>query len=1014
MTDHGRIDGVLAEVVKPARWPEACPVAITANHLQGEPETHDVAVAGDFVPFAEGDAWGPDWGTTWFHVIGAVPDDWAGRYCALLVDLGYRGGTGFGAEGQVWIGGQPVHGISPNHREVLVGAPAAGGELIDLYIEAAANPPTPPEDPARLLMADHDGDARLTLRRCHLSVVDRAVEELVRDWVLAREMATWLEGDCAAEAAAALGDVCSLIERHGVDPETVAEGRRRLAEVLGRTNGDVGHTHLAVGNSHLDTAWLWPLRETHRKAARTFSTAVTMLDREADYRFAASQAQQFAWIRDEHPGLWDRIKSHVAERRFDLVGSMWVETDCNIPSGESLVRQIVHGKRFFRDELGVDTPGVWLPDTFGYSAALPQILAQAGIDWFMTQKISWNDTNHFPHHTFWWEGIDGTRVFTHLPPADTYNGDLSVPNLLHGARNFGQKEVRDLSLYLYGHGDGGGGPDADMLGRARRLADLDGVGRVELTTASQAMARIRAEGDDEDLPVWAGELYLELHRGTYTTHGAVKRANRRLEGSLRDAELWSTAAHRLTGTPVPVAELDRAWKTLLLHQFHDIIPGSSIHWVYTDTHADHGALHATTERLIDTALGRLAASVDTGDMTRPALVANPLPVERHEIVDIDGIPTAVNAPPCGWDVVDLDDLPPLDAPAVTVGDRHIDNGTLRVSWDTDGLLTSVFHHPTGREALAPGARGNVLQLLDDTPENWDAWDIDLAAFATGRDLTDVDTVDVVEATDDRVTVRTVRSFGASRIEQHMRLTRGGDRLEIECGVDWHEDHKLLKVAFPVDVRAARATHEIQFGHVERPTHANTSWDAARFETCAHTWVDLSEPGFGVALLNDCKYGHDVRGNTIRLSLLRAPTWPDPVADRGHHTFTYALYPHAGGVGGGGVITAAHALNAPLRVHPITETGSDRSVPVRHSMVAVDDPGVVVTAFKAADNGDATVVRLHEAFGARRRVTMHVPGTSSADFVDLLEEPTDRDRPAVDGDGIHLDLGPFELVTLRLR
>ena len=803
-----------------------------------------------------------------------------------------------------------------------------------------------------------------------------------------------------------------MTETDGLGAASVAETRRILAKALERPGETPRRTHLAVGNSHLDTAWLWPLRETRRKAARTFSTACTFLDREPDYRFVASQAQQFAWIRDDHPGLWDRIRAHVDAGRFGLVGSTWVEPDCNVPSGESLVRQIVHGKRFFREAFGVDSPGLWLPDTFGYSAAMPQILAQAGIGWFMTQKISWNEVNRFPHHTFWWEGIDGTRVFTHLPPADTYTGDFSVPNLLHGERNFEQRDTLDLSLYLYGHGDGGGGPDVDMLERARRLADLEGFGRVELTTAADAMDRIRAEGEAAGLPVWSGELYLEKHRGTYTTHGEVKRANRELEGALRDAELWSSAAARLTDATVPVEELDQAWKTLLLHQFHDIIPGSSIHWVYDDTAADHASVRAITDRIRGEALAALASGVDVGAADRPVLVANSLAWPRDEVVEIDGSLRRVTVPACGWSVVDLAESPADDHPPLTFGAGWADNGILRVEWDGDGLLRSVHHHPTGREAVAPGAAANLLQLMEDRPAEWDAWDIDRTAFDTAVDLTEADSVELIESTASRVGLRVVRSFGASRIEQLVRLTRGSGRLEIRCQVDWHEDHKLLKVAFPLDVRSSVARHEIQFGHVERPTHANTSWDEARFETCAHTWVDLSDGEFGVALLNDSKYGHDVSGNVLRLSLLRAPTWPDPVADRGHHRFAYALYPHAGLPTTGGVIAEAHAFNTPLQV--VAVEGSGGVLPAEHSVVAPDDPGVVVTAVKQADDGDGTIVRLHEAFGSPRRLGLRIPGASTAERVDLLEQPTDGGPVTVREGVLDLALRPFELCTLRVR
>ncbi len=1006
------IDRVLADVVKPGRWPRTHPVAIAAHHVHGEPITHAAAMAAAYEPFAEGDRWGPAWDTTWFHVTGAVPAEWAGLDVVLTVHLGYGGGTGFGAEGQVWVEGRPTQGISPNHREVRIVAPAAGDEPIDLHIEAAANPPAVAGDPGPLLLAEPHGEPLLVLRRCRLAVVDREVEALVRDWTLVAELATWVGGERAETCGAALDRACRVIEDGGLADDTVAGARRELAEVLTTPNPGPGAVHLAVGNSHLDTAWLWPLRETRRKAARTFSTAATMLDREPDYRFAVSQPQQLAWIRDDHPALWERIRAHVRDGRIDVVGAMWVEPDCNLPSGESLVRQIVHGKRFLRDELGVDTDGLWLPDVFGYSAALPQILRQAGVEWFVTQKISWNDTNRFPHHTFLWEGIDGTRISTHFPPADTYSGEVSVPQLLHSERNFAQRDIRRRSLYLYGHGDGGGGPDQDMLERARRLRDVEGVRPVEITGAVDALAQIRAEGDDAELPVWVGELYLELHRGTYTTLGAIKKGNRDLEGLLRDAELWSWAASRLTGEPVPSEALDEAWRTVLLHQFHDILPGSSIHWVHQDTLADHAAVRATTSAIVDRSLERIGSRVDRVAAARPVLVVNSLPWDRDEMVEVDGELHRIGAPACGWAVHDLAGPESVDLPPVRAGNGWMDNGRLRVEWDETGLLRSVRHLGSGRESISPGAAGNLLQLLDDRPKDWDAWDIDREAFDTARDLTDADVVELVESSPHRATLRIVRSFGRSTIEQLVQLSAGSGRLDVRCDVDWHEDHTLLKVAFPLDVRASTARHEIQFGHVERPTHANTSWDAARFETCSHTWVDLSEDGFGVALLNDGKYGHDVSGNVIRMSLLRSPTWPDPLADRGRHRFAYALFPHLGSPTTGEVIAEAHAFNAPLRTLVIEGAG-DGTLPSRHSLVSVD-PSVVIAAVKAADDGDGTIVRLHEAFGGSRRATLRVEGVTAAERTDVLEV-ADGTGPLVVHDGaVDLDLRPFELVTLRLR
>lgn len=1012
---RARVERVLRQVLPRGRRYPTSPVRLSAHHVGGEPIPYDEAVARPFAPMQVGDPWGPAWDTTWLRVDGRMPDDWAGQEAVLVVRIGYSGGTGFGAEALVWKDGEPLQAITPNHDEI----PVAGPEFT-LYIEAAANPPVQRLDPPLMYLPDPGGTPLFRLAACHLAVARREVEALWEDWSVLLEL-----HDRLPESEPRRAQILRALERAGrvLDPDDVAgtagAARELLRPVLERPAHASAHRYLAVGNAHIDSAWLWPVRETRRKVGRTFSTALDLMERYPEYRFTASQAQQFAWIRDDYPGLYDRIRKKVAQGQFEVVGSMWVEADCNIPSGESLVRQVVHGKRFFSDEMGVETRSLWLPDVFGYPANLPQILALAGVRWFLTQKMSWNQVNRFPHHTFWWQGIDGTRVLSHFPPADTYVGDLSMGQLAYGVANFSQKELCNTSMYLYGWGDGGGGPTRHMLERARRLADLEGAPRVQPVTSDDAFEAIEADAPLDELPVWAGELYLEIHRGTYTTHAEVKKANRRLELALRDAELWSTAAVSLGALDAyPADELDSSWKTLLLNQFHDIIPGSSIHWVYQDTARDHARLVETTDRIVDAALGAVSARVTAPGLARPVLVANPLSWSRREVADVDGRPVWVEAPACGWSVQDLDASvnPGTAVSAVEAGDGWMANGILRVAWDADGLLTSVLHLPSGREAIAPGARGNVLQVHDDRPIEYDAWDIDADAFDAAVDLITAEEVEVVETGPLRAVVRTVRRFASSGIEQRLVLRAGSPTLEVQTVVEWHEPRKLLKAAFPVAVHSPRASFEVQFGHLERPTHQNTTWEQARFEVCAHTWADLSETGFGVALLNDCKYGYDVRGNSLRLSLLRSPTWPDPVADRGRHELTYALMPHAGDLAAGGVVAAAHALNSPLRVVPIRPpAGAGKEAPASFSSVTVDDPGAVVTAVKRADVGNGVVVRLYEAFGGARTVRVGCPLASSGGAprvteVDLLERPTGRELDTEAGRAV-LHLRPFEIVTL---
>jgi alpha-mannosidase len=1026
----GRIVRVMSEFVRPRRQGPSVPVEVSAFHVHGEPVPAAQALAAEYEPFAVGGAWGPRWDTTWFHIQGTIPDEWAGREVALGFAIGNAGDAGFGAEALVWRDGQPAQGLSPNHREYVVTREAGGGEDVDLYIEAAANPPSPfGANPWPLLLPDPDGAPMFTLQRVDLHVRDPEFDQFWHNFRVLVDLMMELPdgGPQFARVCAGLDRACTLLELPDIG-ESWRAAQDVLVELLAERAAPHAHHVSMVGHAHLDTAWLWPLRETIRKCARTFSTVLELMDRYPEYRFVVSQAQHLAWMQEHYPDLWTRMKVRIAEGRLEPTGSMWVESDCNIPSGESLVRQIFYGKKFYRQELGIDTEDVWLPDVFGYSAALPQIMRRSGIRWFLTQKLSWNQYNVLPHHSFWWEGIDGSRVFTHFPPADTYNGNVSARELRFVVDNFKDHDRATRSLYLFGHGDGGGGPTAEMLESARRLADVDGIPRLTIDSARTFFTE--AEEEIKDPAVWAGELYLEYHRGTYTSQADTKRGNRRAEFGLRDSELWSSLA---PGGGYPATELEGLWKLLLLHQFHDIIPGSGINWVYQDTARDHAHLLTETSRLTHDALDSLARTIDTSERSRPVIAFNSLSHARKELVEVDAPANtrgvvdasgqlgpiqhlgedraiiAVSVPACGYQVYDLVGEEPPPEPGAVASDRMLENEYLRVELDDAGLLTSVFDKAADREVLAPGARGNHFQLHPDYPNFYDAWDIDRFTFDKSVDLDEVESIRTVELGPLRAGIRVTRRFGDSSISQVIRLDAGSRSVEFDTGVEWHETNRLLKVAFPVAVRSLRATYEIQYGHVERPTHDNTSWDVARFEVCAHKWVDLSEPGYGVALLNDCKYGHDVSGDVIRLSLLRATTWPDPEADRGHHRFRYRLLPHAGDLRQAGVIDAGYDLNVPVRLAPAD--GSVGPLPASGSLLSVDADHVVVDVVKRSDSGSgALVVRLYEAWGRRGPVTVQLPWRPARVVsADLLERAL-GELPFADR-AVTFDISPFEITTL---
>ena len=987
--DLGSIRQFLKTVVRPAVYGRRAPLEVSAHHLHGEPVPASEAVRRPFTPFEVGDSWGAMWDTTWFRFRGSIPDSWAGAEVVALVHLGGDQMVGFTAEGQVWDTGlRPVQGLHHRHREFVLTPDARGDEPVEFFVEAAANP-IPPWLLADwpLLMPDYLGAPLYTLQTAELAVPDRSVEGLFLNMQILVELATH-DPERSEEIVRMLDKAQGIIDPRDVSA-SVDPAHDMLAPLLDQPTSSA-NTVVAVGHAHIDCAWLWPLRETRRKCARTFSNQLRLLERYPEHRFACSQAVQYQWMKDEYPDLYQQIVDQVRSERWEPVGGMWVEPDTNIPSGESLVRQLVYGKRFFAEEFGVETHELWIPDVFGYSAALPQIAREAGVTSFITQKMSWNDTNPFPHTSFWWEGHDGSRLLAHFPPANTYNGDFSVAEVAAGLDGGLGPEGNSLNLYPFGYGDGGGGPNHTMLERFRRVTDLNGLPRVQIGSVAQFLERLGQEADD--FPVWVGELYLEAHRATLTTHADVKLANRRAEEALRAAELWSVASSLDRRS-----DLDRAWKLLLLHQFHDILPGSSIHWVYEDTAREHAEVLGIADSVISDA----QAVVAGGDGAGGLVAFNPSSTDRTEVVELpDGSLALVSAPACGWSTVSLD-RSLGHGEQVTMGEGWMDNGLLRVEWDDDGLLTSVWDIVAGRQVLADDERGNLFQLHDDYPRAFDAWDVDRTYLEQVSNLVVVDSIEVVERHPLRGGVRFIRSFGASTITQVMRLAAGARRLEFHTDVEWHERHRFLKVAFPVSVRSTRATYEIQHGHLERPTIAHTSWDEARFEVCGHRWADLSEPGYGVALLNESKYGYDIQGHTIRLSLLRGPGFPDSEADQGSHHFAYALLAHEGDLRDAGVIADAEHFNLPLSL--IAGQGEGR-------VVSVDRPGVSVEAVKWADRSDAVVVRLCEVWGSRGpvRVKLHRPFVS-VDRTDLLERPVSQ---LVSHDGtVELELRPFELVTL---
>ncbi len=970
------------------------PLTLTWWPVPGEPVPFAEAVRQSYTPVEVGTRWGRPWSTVWIHVTGEVPAEWLGGVGTepeVLVDLGFTRAAGFQAEGLAYRpDGSTIKAVSPFNNHV----PVSPAEPVDFYLEAAANPdvattdfnPTPNGD-----LATAVDEPLYVIKTLDLVLRDVEVWDLRADiWTLSGLMAELpLASSRRAEILFALQRAVDV-----ADPDdmagTAAAARAELREVLRRPAAASAHRAVAVGHAHIDSAWLWPVRETIRKCARTFSNVVQLADADPDFRFACSSAQQYAWIKEFYPELFARITAKVRTGQFIPVGGMWVESDTNMPGGEAMARQFVAGKGFFLDNFGVETEEVWLPDSFGYSAALPQIVRASGSRWFLTQKISWNQVNKMPHHTFWWEGIDGSRVFTHFPPADTYNSELSGGELGRAERQYAEKGRGTTSLMLFGYGDGGGGPNRDMMAAAHRLSSLEGSPTVRVDSPAAFFAD--AEAEYPDAPVWSGEMYLELHRGTYTSQARTKQGNRRSEHLLREAELWSATAALRAGHPYPAEELRELWQLVLLQQFHDILPGSSIAWVHSDAERNYAAIAERAETIIAAALAAVV-----GDGAQP-LAVNASP-HAH-----DGVPALGIATPAarGRDVAAGED-----------DDGYtVDNGVVRAVINRRGQITSLVDAGSGREAIAPGELGNRLQLHRDIPNQWDAWDVDEHYRRTVREIDGVDEIRL-ESKPEEAAVVVVRSFGASRVEQRIALAAGSPSLEITTTLDWHERQKLLKLGFGFDVHADRSAAETQFGHVFRPTHTNTSWEFARFEICAHRFLHVGEPGYGVAVTNDSTYGHDVSRQsragggtttTVRQSLLRAPLYPDPQADQGRHVLRTTVRP---GAEIADAVEEGYRTNLPVR----RLYGSRAVAPI----LTVSDPAVVVEAVKLAEDGSGDlVVRLYESRGGRATATVATDvEVASVQATDLLERRLADGVSAVGG-AIDLELRPFELLTLRFR
>ncbi|RLC80702.1 MAG: alpha-mannosidase [Chloroflexi bacterium] len=988
------------------------------------------------------------WGSYWCEfnadfVLRAqfqTPPGWsAGIPTALYLPIGKAGDFSH-PEALAYIDGAPYAACDRHHQEII---------LPPRYCDTAPH-----------LLALHgwagslgnDPDAQLLMRECALVQID----QLTRDYATLARVALGV-ADCLDENVPARAHLYTALDEafQALDTRepfgdrfyaSVPPAHEILLKGVAQSGAPLDVCITAAGHAHIDVAWLWTLGQTRRKAGRTFHNVIRLMEQFPGFHFSQSQPQLYDFVRQDYPDLFESIKQRVLEGRWEVLGGAWVEMDCNISGAESLARQFLLGREFFRRHFGAEaeSPVLWLPDVFGYAWSLPQLIKEARLEYFFTIKLGWNQYNRLPYDSFWWQGLDGTRVLTHFSPtpgggdyASTYNAAAMPEQVLGTWRNFQQKDAGQPGatpplLMAFGYGDGGGGPTREMVENIRAMGEFPATPRINCGTVGGFFRKLEAEVGGR-LPTWNGELYLENHRGTYTTQSRNKRANRKSEFLLHDTEFLAALAAETTTYQYPHAELHRAWELVCLNQFHDIIPGSSIGAVYVESQQQYAEVREIGERVRDGALAAIAGQVG-GDL----LLVNPTSFTRRDLAfwvggevtglqHADGSPVPIQSMEGGL-LLDAGELPPYSVTPLfndqlTMTNDQLDatptlleNDFLRVELNEAGDVTRIYDKRAGHEALPPGAIANQFQAFEDRPINPDAWDVDIFFDDKLWLAEPADSVRVAESGPLRATLEIKRRILNSEYIQRISLAHNSPRLDFDTIIQWRERHVLLKVAFPVDVLSPTATHEIQWGNVQRPTHRNTSWDWARFETCAQKWVDLSEGGYGVSLLNDCKYGHDILDNVIRLSLLRGPTEPDPEADLGEHQFAYSLLPHSGGWDEL-TIANAYALNDPLIVWAGEGSGGARGQRGRgageqFTFVAVNQPNIVVETIKQAEDGRGLILRLYESQRRRGHVTLTTGfPLAKAWRTNLLEE--NQEPLPCDDHCVNFFIKPYQIMTMRI-
>ncbi len=958
-----------------------------------EPARFSERNKGTYLQLSAGDKWGELWDCAWFRFAGRVPNQAKGEKIVLLIDVNgelclvdhkgtpMQGLTNVNSEFELALG-------KPGKRVVEIAEKASGMEEIELWADAGCN--------------DLFGHFRSgTLKEADIAICNEEIHNLYYDVEVLLELTEQLEEDSVRRARIlqALYDVSLLLVNWS--DESVRKAREILAIPLQKQNGDVDLTISAVGHAHIDLAWLWPIRETIRKGARTFSTVLRNMEKYPNYIFGASQPQLYQWMKEYYPELYGQIKQRITEGRWEVQGGMWVEPDSNVPSGESLIRQVLHGKKFFEVEFGKEVRTLWVPDIFGYSASLPQILKQSDIDFVMTQKLSWSEYNDHPHHTFYWEGIDGSKVLTHLPPEDTYNSPAAPRSIKKIEREYYDKNISEHSLMLFGIGDGGGGPGEEHLERLEREKNLLGLSPVVQEPSIRFFEKLESSSDK--YKTWTGELYLEKHQGTLTTQAGNKKYNRTIEKALRELEFAATLTMVKGIKEYPATELDSIWKEVMLYQFHDILPGSSISRVYDESRARYQQIQEKVENLIDEHYQALNQYLHLSGLT----LFNSLPWPRREWIMSKGKWRKVTIPPMGYIALHDNSDPELIPEYIELKAEEtlLENDLITITFNQDGTIRSIYDKENERETIANNCSANKLAIYHD---HGDAWDFP-TDYKSIKQMSPILENVQCDVNGPIASVTHFYQYGNSTIKQSVVMTLGSRQIDFKTKVNWNESNKMLRTSFPLSLRSDHVHCDIQFGYLNRPTHKNTQWDFAKDEICAHHWIDMSESNYGVALLNDCKYGHRAEGNELDINLLRSPNSPDPQADRAVHEFVYSFYPHKGDFIISEVYKKGYELNIPVRKVEEIDTDTTKKVKL-DSFIQLNGGSVMMETIKKAEMDDDIILRLYETSGSHTSTEIKL-NFAIQDVVEtnLLEEP--KQFITLDGP---VSFTPFEIKTFKIK